>query len=42
MLLVAFGIAVANGRDWDAAVIGALALLPASLIGAWVFLRMRQ
>jgi hypothetical protein len=41
LLLAALGIAVANGRVVEAALIGLLALAQAALIGAWAIARRR-
>ena len=42
LLLAALGIAIANGSVVDAAIIAALALLSASIIGAWLYARVRR
>jgi hypothetical protein len=42
VLLAALGIAIAAGRIVDAAILGALALISASIVGAWLYARMRR
>ena len=42
LLLAALGIAIAADAVVDAAIVGALALISASIIGAWLYARMRQ
>jgi len=42
LLLAALGIAIAADAVVDAAIVGALALISASIIGAWLYARMRR
>ena len=37
LLLIAFGIAVSDGNDWDAAVVGVFVLVQALVLAAWVY-----
>jgi hypothetical protein len=42
LLLTALGISVAYGRIVDATIVALLALVPASVIGAWIYARKRR
>ena len=42
LLLAALGIAIAYGRIAEAVIIAMLALVPAAVIGAWIYARRRR